>query len=303
MMLRNFNINSLLVFAAVYRHQSMTLAAKEMAMTQPGVTQHIRNLEEVLKVKLFERAAKKLIPSKEAEVLYSALVESIENLENVLSTVAHKDRKFMGTVRIGVPIEFGNAKVLPHLPAIREQYPDVQFHITYGMPLALNNLLMEGKLDFAFIDQYQMNPSIKTKVVTRENLILCCSEKYAADLKLQKMERQFFESLSYIEYQPGELILRSWFERAYGFKKMKLSVASYSFDVQGIAALLKNDMGVGVLPEHVYKSLLQQGEKLFQFRPKKGAVSNPISLAYLDQRWNVPLNQYVIKYLTGKIVQ
>jgi DNA-binding transcriptional LysR family regulator len=212
----------------------------------------------------------------------------------------------MGTVRIGVPIEFGNTMVLPNLSLIRRQFPQVQFHITYGLPHELNSLILEGKLDFAFIDQYQMNPAIKTEVVYKENLILlilCCSQEYYALVAQTKKERTFFESLNYLAFQPGEPILRDWFERAYGFKKMKLQVASYSFDVQGIASLVKSSMGVGVLPEHVFLKIKESGVALHQFRPKMGAVNNPISLAYLEQRWNVPLNQFVITILKDMIMK
>ena len=100
---------------------------------------------------------------------------------------------------------------------------------------------LEGKLDFAFMDQFASNPAIKREVVFHENLILCCSKEYAELVgTTKKKERAFFESLSYVDYQPGEAILRDWFERAYGFKKMDLPIAGYCFDVQGIATLVKH---------------------------------------------------------------
>jgi DNA-binding transcriptional LysR family regulator len=303
MKIRGLNLNSLLVFSGVYRSASMTLAAQEMGMTQPGVTQHIKNLEALLNVELFHRTGKKLIPSKSAEVLYEGLNESLENIETLLSNISQKDRQFTGNVRIGVPIEFGNTMVLPNLSRIRRQFPQVQFHITYGLAHELNSLIMEGKLDFAFTDQYQMNPAIKSEVVYHENLILCCSKEYFDLVSAPKKDRAFFESLSYVDYQSGEPILRDWFERAFGFKKMKLPIATYSFDVQGIATLVTHSMGVGVLPEHVFTKLKDNGVALYQFRPKKGPVNNPISLSYLEQRWQVPLNQFVITVLKDWIMK
>lgn len=297
MQIRGLNLNSLLVFSSVYRNGGMTLASKEMGMTQPGVTQHIKNLESLLNVELFHRIGKKLIPTKEAENLWEGLTESLENIESVLSNISRKDRQFTGNVKIGLPIEFGNTMVLPKLSEIRRQLPQVQFHITYGLPHELNSLIMEGKLDFAFIDQYQKNPAIRSEVVYHENLILCCSKDYYELVGQQRKEKAYFESLSYVEYQPGELILRDWFERAYGFKKMRLGVASYSFDVQGVATLVSHSMGVGVLPEHVFLKLKENGTPLHQFRTRVGPVNNPISLAYLDQRWNIPLNQFVMTML------
>jgi hypothetical protein len=48
-----------------------------------------------------------------------------------------------------------------------------------------------------------------------------------------------------VDYRPGEQILRDWRERAYGFKKLKLNIASYCFDVQGIASLVKYSLYLG----------------------------------------------------------
>ncbi len=294
MQIRGLNLNSLVVFSCVYRSASMTLAAKELGMTQPGVTQHIKNLETLLNVEFFHRLGKRLIPTKEAESFYQGLSENLESIENLLVDLTKKDRQFSGNVRIGVPIEFGNTLILPKLSIIRRQFPQVQFHITYGLPHELNVLILEGKLDFAFMDHYASNAAIKREVVYHETLVLCCSREYAELIgTTKKKERAFFESLSYVDYQPGEAILRDWFERAYGFKKMKLPIASYCFDVTGIATLVKNSMGIGVLPEHVFL----RTKDLYQFKPKMGAVNNPISLAYLEQRWNVPLNQFVITML------
>lgn len=301
MLIRNVNLNSLVVFTSVYRWASMTLASKELAMTQPGVTQHIRNIENALNIQLFHRIGKKLVPTKEAETLYDGLFSPLEEIESSLGLVTQKDRQFMGTVRIGVPIEFGNTIILPKLSKIRSQFPQIQFHITYGLPHELNSLLLEGRLDFAFIDQYQINPAIKTEIVYHERLVLCCSKEYYNMMPKYKMEKTYFETLGYLAYQQGAPIIRNWFERAYHFKKMKLNIASYSFDVTGVATLVKTSMGVGVLPEHVFLKLKANGHKLHQFKPKTGPVDNPISLAYLEQRWRIPLNQFVIEMLTSMI--
>ena len=120
MQIRELNLNSLVVFSSVYRNGSMTLASKELGMTQPGVTQHIKNLESLMNMDLFHRLGKKLLPTKEAEMIYEGLSVSLENIESLLTGLSQKDRQFMGTVKIGVPIEFGNTRVLPQLSRIRQ---------------------------------------------------------------------------------------------------------------------------------------------------------------------------------------
>ena len=82
MKIRELNLNSLVVFSGVYKTGSMTQASKDLGMTQPGVTQHIRNLENILNVELFHRMGKKLMPTKEAEILHEGLNSSLSNIES-----------------------------------------------------------------------------------------------------------------------------------------------------------------------------------------------------------------------------
>lgn len=208
-----------------------------------------------------------------------------------------KDPSFHGVVRIGMPIEFGNNVVLPCLAGLKKDLPKVSFHITFGLPHELNGLIMEGKIDFAFIDQYQLNPAIYSEVIFDEEWVLACSEELYQDLRPKRKDRDFFESLSYVDYQPGETILRNWFLRAFDFKKMKLKIAAHCFDVQGLRVLVSHSMGIGVLPKHVYENY----PNLKHFPAKLGEVHNPISLAYLEQRGRSPLNAYLIEKLKEAI--
>lgn len=298
MEIRGLNLNSLVVFSSAYRSASMTLAAKELGMTQPGVTQHIRNLENLLGVQFFQRIGKKLVPTREADVFFKGLETSLGNIEGLLLTLTKKKKQFSGIVKLGVPIEFGNTIVLPKLSEIRRQFPEVQFHITYGMPHELQGMILEGKLDFAFMDNFAPNPVLKREVVFQETLVLCASREYATLVgNPKKKERAFFENLSYVDYQPGEAILRDYFTRAFGFKKMDFNVAAHCFDVQGIATLVKSSMGVGVLPAHVFERM----PELVEYKPRKGTVNNPISLAFLENRWNEPLIQFVITLLKDRM--
>jgi len=55
MLIDQINLNQLRVFESVYRTKSMTHAARELHLTQSGVSQHIKALEDVLTLKLFDR--------------------------------------------------------------------------------------------------------------------------------------------------------------------------------------------------------------------------------------------------------
>jgi len=63
LLIDQLNLNHLRVFECVYRTGSMTAAAKELHLTQSGVSQHIKSLEDVLNFKLFDRIQQRLVPT------------------------------------------------------------------------------------------------------------------------------------------------------------------------------------------------------------------------------------------------
>ncbi|WP_375750420.1 LysR family transcriptional regulator [Vibrio sp. HN007] len=87
-MLANLDLNLLKVFVAVYRHASITLAAEEMNMTQPGVSGLLKRLQQQVGSQLFVRAGRGIAPTQHAHELMRhvepALIQisnAIENLE------------------------------------------------------------------------------------------------------------------------------------------------------------------------------------------------------------------------------
>ena len=104
MLLDQLNINSLRVFERVYQTKSMTAAAKQMNLTQSGVSQHIKNLEKSLGVTLFDRIKHRLIPTKESEQLATLLIRYFRNIEHELVKLAGKKTALRGEVTIGLPL-------------------------------------------------------------------------------------------------------------------------------------------------------------------------------------------------------
>lgn len=59
------------IFVQVYEKLSMTLAAEALYISQPSVSQAIKELEEYYGVRLFERYPKRLYPTPEGDLLYN----------------------------------------------------------------------------------------------------------------------------------------------------------------------------------------------------------------------------------------
>lgn len=285
MIIDNLNLNQLRVFECVYRTRSMTAAAKELHLTQSGVSQHVKALEEVLGIKLFDRIKQRLIPTSAAGELFRKTADSLNAIEQTLSDIKGGERQFKGIVSVGMPIEFGNNVVMPLLSEFCAKHAAVRFQIKLGFPTEMNAGILAGELDFAFVDAFALDPRITTEKVYAEMIHLCATPAMVRAAKVTgRWDRKAFEGLEYVDYLPGEPVLRAWFHHHFNSRDIDVNVRATVMDVQSVAKFILSGKLAGVLPGHLTDNLEAQGVKLHKFKGSGKTLHNAISLAYLPER-------------------
>ena len=304
MILDQINLNYLRIFESVYRTRSMTQTARELHLTQSGISQHIKSFEEYLRLKLFDRIKQKLVPTPEGEDLYKKIVPQLEGLELALSSITSKTHSLRGEVRLGVPVMFGLNMIIPKVTDFLKNHPDVQVRIFFELGRAINTMLLAGEVDFAFIDDFNMDPKIKVKKVYDECLKMCCLKSYYKSKhnelkkKSKKVDQKtFYESFDYISYQKGEPILRDWLRFHTKEKNLNLKARCCVGDALGVSHFVTNGLGVGLLPDHYINSLSNQGHDVFVFDTGQKNYKNKISSAFVDNRTQSLATQKLFKSL------
>jgi DNA-binding transcriptional LysR family regulator len=287
MLIDTFNLHTLRVFESVYRTLNMTKAASELGMTQSGVSQHIKHLEESLGVVFFDRVKHKLLPTDKARELAQLCQMHLIGLNNGLMDLTGKKEELSGDIFVGLPLEFGNNLVLPHLAKFGRLHPLVNFHIKYGHAAEMNRELLSGKLDFAFVDEFKVDYQVTTKKIREETLLLTASRKYFLTLHKSELEIKntpaFYQSLDFVDYVEGAPVLRQWFD--FHLKKpVSLRIRASLMDVQGMGRIITEGLGAGILPLHVVERLQKQGQELVVFPGSGKSLINPISMAFLQER-------------------
>lgn len=283
MLIDQINLNQLRVFESVYRTKSMTLAARELHLTQSGVSQHIRALEDVLELKLFDRIKQKLVATPSARELYKHTAKSFEEIETILNRLKKTDKELTGTISIGTPIEFGNNIMLPMLTEFQKKHPKVRFKIRQGFPFEMNHLLLSGELDFAFVDSFAMDKGIKTEPVYNEVLELCASKKLGLPAKGQS-DFDFYEKLTYVDYQEDQSVLSLWMKHHTSVKTPELDVRFYVMDAYALSRMILQGVGVGVLPGHLAQKIGDEGRDLQILKGSGKPLINSISLSWLEDK-------------------
>ena len=171
------NITQLKYFNAICTLNSVSAAADFLYVSQPTISNAIKELEEEFGVILFKRHHRGMSLTKEGELLYNMskdLLNRAEHIEKVMNDLG-KNRK---TLRLGVPPMIGSM----YLPIIHDEFkkahPEIFLEISEGGKSELLNKLENDYLDLIFLSHNEkIPPHLSSIYIERVEIVLCVSEK------------------------------------------------------------------------------------------------------------------------------
>lgn len=121
-------LNSLVAFEAAFRLQSFTRAADELALSQASISRRIRELEQDLGIRLFERRRYDVSPTADGETLAATVRVSLSELASTADRLrTHGSRS--DSLTIFSDLSIANALVAPLVGEFQRLYPDLRLRI------------------------------------------------------------------------------------------------------------------------------------------------------------------------------
>ncbi len=168
---------ALFMFEAAARHCNFTLAAGEFNVTQPAISRMISRLEQHLGTSLFLRKAGGLELTEEGLLLYRAVRDGFERIEETVCEIQNRQQN-PEVVTVSVTSAFAIHWLMPRFDRFRREVPGVtiRLDLIHGEPL--------GRLGAADIGlRYGMPEGEETEVwpLVEEVVIPVCSPAYRRD--------------------------------------------------------------------------------------------------------------------------
>jgi DNA-binding transcriptional LysR family regulator len=183
------------VFYYVANLGSITLASEKLCISQPAVSQAVRQLEQSLDCQLFMRMSKGVKLTREGEFLFEYIKSGLEKIwhgENMLRRMRDLET---GEVRIGASDMTLQFYLLPYLEKFHELYPGIKVTVSNGPTPETLRFLYEGKIDFGVVSTpFDARSEVKSTSVKEIDNVFIAGEKFK-HLKGKKLSYDILKEL------------------------------------------------------------------------------------------------------------
>jgi DNA-binding transcriptional LysR family regulator len=197
-------------FKSVYKNGNFSLAAKELFISQPAVSQQISMLEAHVGYKLFNRKSKGVEPTEYAKLLNNLIIEALDRLENVENGFRSKAVNTNRLISVGISKHLFSSVGSSLISKF--DYIDFSFHENE----MLFELVDTKKLNFAVITKkYDTFDTIQKKVGDIKQIIVGSSNIDVSEVKSKIKGKELLEVEHWLNKQ-------KWYNHDSGIPHVKL---------------------------------------------------------------------------------
>jgi DNA-binding transcriptional LysR family regulator len=190
------------VFHAVAKHLSFTKAAETLFMTQPAVTSQIKQLEERLDVRLFDRAPGRISLTDAGAMMFDYAGRILALSAELDTRIREMGGQIAGPLLIGASTTIADFVLPQVLGEFKSHYPGVLPRLLVGNSEAVQNQVAERSLDIGFIEGDSHLPSLINEVCCDDELQVVCAPSHPLAQERSATPSSLMKH-AYISREPG----------------------------------------------------------------------------------------------------
>lgn len=221
-----------------------TKTADRLFMTQSGVSQQVKKLEQQLNTPLLIREGKSFLLTDAGIKLHRQGQKLLQGSAELEKAIKHDD-PYIGTVKITSPGSIG-LKLYPYMLDIQQQHPALAIDYKFAPNKNIEQDLVERKIDIGLVTELSKAPNIVSQKIAVEPLVLVTSNKIN-DISWQKLTK-----LGFIDHPDGEHHAQLLLSKNYHqFEHVsQFETRGFSNQISLILEPVSRGLGFTVLPLH-----------------------------------------------------
>ncbi|NBD27997.1 LysR family transcriptional regulator [Paenibacillus glycinis] len=235
-------------FIAIFKHNSVSVAAKTRMMTQPTMSQHLASLEAEIGELLFTRTTRKLSPTERGKQLFSFLLPHIESLEEKTMELKLRFSPKMKTIKIGTTPELFNDNIMARMSRM-----DLKTINYFDDADQLPELLSEDRVDIIITTKKFLTPGIEYVRLREAHFVIVVPiDLDVPEFANLKEKEQWLLKQQWISYGLELPIIR-WYWKEFFKTSPQITPIHVIPNMHLILGAVGEGLGVSLLPTYMLK--------------------------------------------------
>lgn len=249
-------IRHLQIFVAVADCGKMRAAAERLHISQPSVSQAVRELESYYNIKLFERLSQRIYITETGRKLlpYARhIIDSFETMEGFIN-----DTSAGNVIRVGGSVSVGTRLLPPIIKSLENEIPDVDVRVIVDNTAAIEGKIQRSELDIAVVEGIVRSDELVKKDIYDDELVLVVGPEHELfnhpGIKLKELTKH-----ALISRESGS-VERNQFEQFLLEHDIKMKNKWSCSNTETIKKAVLNGEGIAILSRMVIEKEIAAGE-------------------------------------------
>ena len=262
-------------FCVLARTGSFTQAARELHLTQSGVSHSMKALERDIGCRLLDRLGKKVVLTQAGEQLLHHATKILQEMENARESLAHLGKWGRGRLRLGASTTACQHIIPPVLREFKNSFPDHAITIEPGDTPAMLAAVLRHRIDLALALEPDKEPQVEFHPLFTDELHFLVSALHPW-AKTRHAAREEIPRQNYILYNKQSVtfrIVEDYFRR----EQMVLNTVIELGSMEATKELVKLNLGVSILAPWIAQKEIEEGS----------LIALPLGRRKLQRRWGI----------------
>jgi DNA-binding transcriptional LysR family regulator len=248
-------INQITAFLAVAELESFSLAAERLHITQPAVSKRIRQLENNIRVELFDRIGKRSILTPNGKLFKPHAERILQELQSYRSSLSRQQQTPSGSLSFATSHHIGLHRLPQVLRDFKIRYPQVDLDLHFMDSEDACAAIASNELELAIVTLPELaDDKLQCEVVWIDNLVVVT----AADHELAPLRviepGQLLEHASILPSQGT--FTRKIINNLFAGSKDRLDIVLETNYLETIKVMVSANLGWSILPQSMVDSSL-----------------------------------------------
>ncbi|ASS96956.1 selenium metabolism-associated LysR family transcriptional regulator [Peribacillus simplex] len=268
-------MDPLKVFVTVIEQKNFSRAGDILNLSQPGVSLHIRNLENELGTKLIYRSPKQVQITEPGKILYRHAKQMLNHYETAIREINEFNNVVSGTMKIGASFTIGEYYLPKVLAEFAAQYPMVDIQIIISNSNEVIQGIRSNKLDIGLIEGETDYKDIDVRPFMNDEMIVVVPPVHPLS-QMDLIEGTLLQNQTWVLREEGSGT-RTYSDKLLSSMELNIKKTFIFTSIQGVKEAVMAGLGIALLSRLTVQKELKSNE-LKTFHLKNEPIIRPFSI-------------------------